>query len=130
MLKASQPASFGAHLRGYSQYLTYTCINTFLTTILIPLCYGESSLIENIVLIHLPMHSLYMVFQTRIFNHKIISIGIVNSCFSVFTSHTLTWTRILQFKLSIMLISLISQPCLCIFQPNACYYLSYVSSTN
>ena len=29
-----------------------------------------------------------------------------------------------------MLVSLISQPCVCIFQPNFCYYLSYVSSTS
>ena len=29
-----------------------------------------------------------------------------------------------------MLVSLITQPCVCIFQPNLCYYLSYVSSTS
>ena len=29
-----------------------------------------------------------------------------------------------------MLVSLIIQPCVCIFQPNLCYYLSYVSSTS
>ena len=29
-----------------------------------------------------------------------------------------------------MLVSLITQSCVCIFQPNLCYYLSYVSSTS
>ena len=43
-LRTSQSASFGAHFCGYVQYSTYACMNTLLTTILIPLCYGESSL--------------------------------------------------------------------------------------
>ena len=43
-LRTIQSASFGTLFCGYGQYSTYTCINTLLTTILIPLCYGESSL--------------------------------------------------------------------------------------
>ena len=43
-LRTSQSASFGARFRGYGQYSTYAWINTLLTTVLIPLCYGESSL--------------------------------------------------------------------------------------
>ena len=66
-----------------------------------------------------------MVLQTRIFNHKIVSIGVLNSrFFYIFFAYP----YILQ--LFIMLVFLISEPCLCIFQPNLCYYLSYVSSTS
>ena len=36
-LITSQSASFGTHFRDYGQYSTYACINTLLTTILIPL---------------------------------------------------------------------------------------------
>ena len=43
-LRTIHSASFGTCFRGYSQYSTYACINTLLTTLLIPLCYGESSL--------------------------------------------------------------------------------------
>ena len=43
-LRTNQSTNFGAHFRGYNQYSTYTCINTLLTTILISLCYDESSL--------------------------------------------------------------------------------------
>ena len=79
-------------------------------------------------------HSSYMVLQTHIFNHKIISIGILNSRFFLYFLRTplqwLTWACILQFKLFILLVFLISQPCLRIFQPNLCYYLSYVSCTS
>ena len=79
-------------------------------------------------------HSSYMVLQTPIFNHKIISIGVLNSRFFLYFLRTplqcLTWACILQFKLFIMLVFLISQPYLCVFQPNLCYYLSYVSSTS
>ena len=73
-----------------------------------------------------------MVLQTHIFNRKIISMGVLNSCFfSIFSSHTLTVAYMgLHFKLFIMLVFLISQPCLCVFQRNLCYYLSYVSSTS
>ena len=74
-------------------------------------------------------HFSYMILQTRTFNHKVISIGVIfssYSCSNLFSLHTLAWDCVLQFKLSIMLVSLISQPCFCIFQPNYCYYLSYV----
>ena len=43
-LRTSQSASFGARFHGYNQYSTYISINTLFTTVLVPLCYGESSL--------------------------------------------------------------------------------------
>ena len=43
-LRTSQSASFGTRFHGYGQYSTYAYINTLLTTIVISLGYGESSL--------------------------------------------------------------------------------------
>ena len=103
---------------------THALILHLLATILIPLCYGESSL--RISSKYVSLLFLYGPSNSHLY-HKIISIGII---FSLFSLHTLAWACILQFKLSIMLVSLNSQPCLCIFQPNSCYYLSYVSSTS
>ena len=59
----------------------------------------------------------HMVLQTNNCYHKIVSIGVIFSCnsnFNLFSLYTLAWACVLQFKLSIMLVSLISQPCVCI----------------
>ena len=76
-------------------------------------------------------HSSYMIPQTNTCYHKIISVGIVfPSNSKLFSCHTHVWAWILYFKLSIMFGSPLSQPCACIFKPNLCYYLSYVSYTS
>ena len=72
------------------------------------------------------LHSSYMVLQTRTFNCKIISIGVILFLFQLISSHTLAWACILQFKLYIRLVSFITQPCICIFQSNLYYYIFYV----
>ena len=49
-----------------------------------------------------------------------------NSNSNLFSSHTLTWVLVLQFKLSIMIVFLISQPCLVYFyQISVTIYLKY-----
>ena len=84
-LKTSQSTSFGTRFHGYGQYSTYTCINTLLTTILIPLCYAESSL--RISSWYVSPLFLYGPLNSH-FNHKIISIGILNSrFFYIFFTH-------------------------------------------
>ena len=77
-LRARQSAIFGTHFHDHGQYSTYTCINTWLTIILIPLCYGESSM--RISSWYIP-HSSYMILRTHIFKHKISSIGVVSCLF-------------------------------------------------
>ena len=71
---ASQSTSFGAYFCNYHQHSTYIFINTYFRTVLIPLCCDESSL--RISSWYLPP-LFQMVLQTHIFNHKIISIGVV-----------------------------------------------------
>ena len=82
----------------------------------------------------MPLHSSYMILQTRTFNRKIVSIGVLNSRFFFlliyFLRTPLHELVFYSFKLFIMLVSLITQPCACIFQPNLCSYLSYVFSTS
>ena len=96
-----------------------------LSLVLIPLCYGELSLTisswySSPLFLYDPSDS-YLQLQ-------FFSIGIIFS--NLFSLHTLAWACVLQFKLSIMLVSLISQPCLHIFQSYFRYYLSYVSSAS
>ena len=73
--------SFGACFCDNSLQLSYRFNNAKLNILLIPLCYGESSFKE--LHLDMPLHSSYMILQTRTFNHEIVSIGILNSRFFV-----------------------------------------------
>ena len=77
-------------------------------------------------------HSYYMVLQTNTCYHKMISIGVVfpsNSNSNLLSLHTLAWACVLQFKLSIILVFLISIMCLYSSTKFMLLFI-YVSSTS
>ena len=78
---------------------------------------------------HHDTHFSCMVLQTHMFNHKIISVGIVFSS-DLFSSHTLAWTCVLNLRLQLLLVSFISQSLLSRFRYNLYYSLSYAFSTS
>ena len=65
---------------------------------------------------------IYVVLYAQCLRYNICSAWFLDlfssNFYNLFSLHTLAWTCVLQFYLSTMLISFISQPCLCIFQPN------------
>ena len=83
-------------------------------------------ILENIIFIHPPTLPIWFFKLTTLIT-KLFQYESLMVIFSIFSSHTYTWACILQFQLSITLVSLISQSYLSIFQPYLCYYLSYVS---
>ena len=84
-------------------------------------------ILENIVLIHLPLF-LYDPSNSHL-NRKIVSIGIVS--FLIYFHHTpLRGTCVLHFRLQLLLVSFISQSLLNIFQYNLYYCLLYACSTS
>ena len=73
-----------------------------------------------------------MILQTRTFNRKIDSIGIIfsnsnSNSSSLFSSHTLVWAFVLQFLLSTMLVpSYLNHASVYFNQISATIYLRYL----
>ena len=107
ILRTSQSASFGTHFYDNSQKLTFTCNNTLLSMVIIPLCYDESSLRISSWYV-----SPFFLYDPS--NSNLSSPYRFNRCrFSynsfLFSSHTLAWVCILHLKFWSMLVSFISQ---------------------
>ena len=81
---------------------------------------------------HLDMspHFSYMILQTPIFYHKIFSIGVIFFLLIYFLCTPLHGLAFYSLNYSLCFFPHISTMPLYIFQPNFCYYLSYVSSTS
>ena len=85
-------------------------------------------------LININDNSSYVVLYTQCLRYNICSAWFldmrISTCSNLFSLHTLAYACILQFKLSILLVSLISQPCSVYFNETSAILLSYISSTS
>ena len=113
-LRTSQSTSFDIHFRDYSQYSTYICINTWLNTVLIPLCYASWIILKNIILQLMRPPTLPIWSFNSHLSSQNYWIGIIFSYNSYYNSFYFLCTplhRLAYYTLScqVMLVSFISQ---------------------